>query len=312
MKSGLSNSSLTQDRGVGFVVIMGNDDKAEKDSELAFTDVGDSFADMKIRAAYRHFNYPYLYDGETQAVTRQYGPTATPHIFIFDQQRILRYQGRIDSNPREQLAAKHEARDALNALLGGQEVAVKDTPAMGCSTKWAFKRPSVQVENEKNNAKLVTLDLVTAEQLKALVQNRGSDKVLFINFWATWCVPCLEEFPEIEKIVRMFDERQVQFVTISINSPDEQKLVLGFLQKQHAFNRNLLFNSNDAAEAAAAFGGSDWKGSVPYTAVIGPDGKITYSTQGGALNPLEVRRALLKQLPDDRYLGQQAYWNSIF
>ena len=161
-----------QDRGVGFVVIMGNDDKAEKDSELAFTDVGDSFADMKIRAAYRHFNYPYLYDGETQAVTRQYGPTATPHIFIFDQQRILRYEGRIDSNPREQLAAKHEARDALN----GQEVAVKDTPAMGCSTKWAFKRPSVQVENEKNNAKLVTLDLVTAEQLRALVQNRGSDK----------------------------------------------------------------------------------------------------------------------------------------
>jgi len=113
-------------------------------------------------------------------------------------------------------------------------------------------------------------------------------------------------------MVRMYDERQVQFVTISINSPDEQKLVLSFLQKQHAFNRNLLFNSNDAAEAVAAFGGSDWKGSVPYTAVIGLDGKITYSTQGGVLNPLEVRRALLKQLPDDRYLGQQAYWNSIF
>lgn len=226
---------------MGFVVIMGNDDKAEKDSELAFTDVGDSFANMKIRAAYRHFNYPYLYDGETQAVTRQYGPTATPHIFIFDQQRILRYEGRIDSNPREQLAAKHEARDALNALLAGQEVAVKDTPAMGCSTKWAFKRPSVQVENEKNNAKLVTLDLVTAEQLKALVQNRGSDKVLFINFWATWCVPCLEEFPEIEKMVRMYDERQVQFATISINSPDEQKLVLGFLQKRACLQSQSAF-----------------------------------------------------------------------
>jgi hypothetical protein len=101
-------------------------------------------------------------------------------------------------------------------------------------------------------------------------------------------------------------------VTVSINSPDEQKLVLGFLQKQFAFNRNLLFNSNDSAEAVAAFGGSDWKGAVPYTAIIGLDGKITYSTQGGVLNPLEVRRALPKQLPDDHYLGQQAYWNSIF
>lgn len=301
-----------QNREIAFVVIMGNDATAEKDSELAFTDVGDSFEDMKARAAYRRFNYPYLYDGDTQTITRKYGPTATPHIFIFDQERILRYEGRIDSNPREELATKHEARDALNALLAGQEVAVKDTPAMGCSTKWAFKRASVQAETERNNAKPVTLDLVNAEQLKTLVQNRNTDQVLFINFWATWCVPCMEEFPEIEKMVRMYNERQVRFVTVSINSPDEQKLVLGFLQKQFAFNRNLLFNSNDSAEAVAAFGGADWKGAVPYTAIIGLDGKITYSTQGGVLNPLEVRRALLKQLPDDRYLGQQAYWNSIF
>jgi thiol-disulfide isomerase/thioredoxin len=299
-------------RGVGFVVIMGNDDRAEKYSELAFTDVGDSFEDMKIRAAYRGFNYPYLYDGATQSVTRKYGPTATPHIFIFDQQRILRYEGRIDSNPREELARKHEARDALDALLAGKEIAVKTTPAMGCSTKWAFKEDSANEEAEKNDAKPVSVEMVTPAQLTELVKNRGTDKLLFVNFWATWCAPCLEEFPDIQKMVRMFDERQVQFVTVSINSPDEKKLVLGFLQKQHAYNRNLLFDSNDSAEAVAAFGGSDWKGAAPYTAIIAPDGKIVYSTQAGAMNPLEVRRALLKNLPDDRYLGQQAYWNSTF
>lgn len=299
-------------RGVAFVAIMGNDDKAEKYSELGFTDVGDSFQDMKIRAAYRKFNYPYLYDGATQAVTRKYGPTATPHIFIFDQQRILRYEGRIDSNPREQLATKHEARDALDALLAGKEVAVKTTPAMGCSTKWAFKEGNATAEAAADNAKPVTLDLVTPAQLKTLVRNHGTDQLLFINFWATWCAPCTEEFPEIQKMVRMYGERQVQFVTVSINSPDEKKLVLNFLDKQHAYNRNLLFDSNDAAEAVAAVGGSDWKGAVPYTAIIGTDGKILYSTQEGAMNALEVRRELLKYLPDDRYLGQQAYWNSTF
>jgi thiol-disulfide isomerase/thioredoxin len=299
-------------RGVAFVVIMGNDDKAEKYSEWGFTDVGDSFQDMKTRAAYRGFNYPYLYDGATQAVTRKYGPSATPHIFIFDQQRILRYEGRIDSNPREALATKHEARDALDALLAGKEVAVKTTPAMGCSTKWAFKEDSVKAETAVNDAKPVTVDMVTPAQLKDLVKNRNTDKLLFINFWATWCAPCMEEFPEIEKMVRMYDERQVEFVTVSINSPDEKKLVLAFLQKQHAFNRNLLFDSNDSAEAVAAFTGSDWKGAVPYTAIVSTDGKILYSTQGGIMNPMEVRRALLKYLPDDRYIGQQAYWNSKF
>jgi thiol-disulfide isomerase/thioredoxin len=302
-----------KNRGVAFVVIMGNDDRAEKYSEWGFTDVGDSFEDMKIRAAYRGLTYPYLYDGATQAVTRKYGPTATPHIFIFDQQRVLQYEGRIDSNPREELATKHEGRDALNALLSGKEVAVKTTPAMGCSTKWAFKEDTVKAEAAKNDAKPVTLDMVTPAQLKTLVKNHDSDKLLFINFWATWCAPCVEEFPDIQKMVRMYDERQVEFVTVSINSPDERKLVLNLLQKQHAFNRNLLLNSNDSAEAVAAFGANpDWKGAVPYTAIIGTDGKILYSTQAGALNPLEVKRALLKHLPDDRYLGQQAYWNSTF
>jgi thiol-disulfide isomerase/thioredoxin len=291
---------------------MGNDDKAEKYSELGFTDVGDSFKDMKIRAAYRGLNYPYLYDGATQSITRKYGPTATPHIFIFDRQRILRYEGRIDSNPREELATKHEARYALDALLAGKEVAVKDTPAMGCSTKWAFKEDSVKQEAATNDAKPVTIDMVTPAQLKKLLQNRDTDQVLFVNFWATWCAPCVEEFPEIETMVRMYDERQVQFVTVSINNPDEKKFALRFLQKQHAFNRNLLLDSTDAADAVTALGSPDWKGAVPYTAIIDTNGKIVYSTQAGSLNPLEVRRALLKYLPDDRYIGQQAYWNSKF
>jgi thiol-disulfide isomerase/thioredoxin len=188
---------------------------------------------------------------------------------------------------------------------------VKSTPAVGCSTKWAFKEATAKAQANDDDQKPVTVELVSAAQLKTLVKNRGTDKLLLVNFWATWCGPCLEEFPELQKMVRMYAERQVDIVTVSINSPDEKKLVLGFLQKQHAINRNLLFDSNDAAEAVAAFGGSTWKGGVPFTAIIGTDGQMLYSTQGG-MNPLEVKRALLKYLPDDRYIGQQAYWNSTF
>jgi peroxiredoxin len=300
-----------RNRGVAVVAIMGNYPSAEKFSEWGFTDVGDSFDDMKTRAAFRQLPYPYLYDGETQAVAHKYGPTATPHAFVFDEQRILRYEGRIDSNQREQLATKHETRDAIEALLAGKPVVVKSTPAVGCSTKWAFKEATAKAQANDADQKPVTVELVSAAQLKTLVKNRDTDKLLLVNFWATWCGPCLEEFPELQKMVRMYAERQVQIVTVSINSPDEKKLVLGFLQKQHAINRNLLFDSNDAAEAVAAFGGTTWKGGVPFTAIIGTDGQMLYSTQGG-MNPLEVKRALLKYLPDDRYIGQQAYWNSTF
>lgn len=298
-----------RNKSVAIVVIMGNDPNAERLSELGYTDVGDTFADMKIRAKYRNFNYPYLYDGDTQSVTTKFGPTATPHVFIFDQQRILRYQGRIDSNPQEKLATKHETRDAIDALLAGTPVVVQNTPVVGCSTKWAYKIPTVAAEDKQFDERPVTLKLLSAAQIATLRRNAGTGKLLLLNVWATWCGPCVDEFPALEKMVRMYGDRQVDFVTLSINDPDEKSLVLGFLQKQHAFNTNYLFNGNDASDAVSALG-TGWVGGAPYTVLIGMNGQILYRTQG-EMDVLQVRRAILKNLPDQYYRGQHAYWNSV-
>ena len=299
-----------QNKGVAVVVIMGNDPGAERLDEFGYTDVGDTFSDMKIRAKYRGFNYPYLYDGASQAVALKYGPTATPHAFIFDRQRILRYEGRIDSNQREELAKKHEARDAIDALLAGRPVAVTDTPAVGCSTKWAYKKASVDSETAEFNERPVSVEFVSADQIKELRSNRGSDKLLLVNVWATWCGPCVEEFPALQTTVRMYAKRQLDIVTLSINNPDERNMVLAFLKKQHAFGRNLLFSGDDVADAVRAFG-TDWAGGAPYTVLIGTNGQILYKTQG-EINVLDMRRAILKNVPDDFYIGQHAYWNSTF
>ena len=78
---------------------------------------------MKIRAAYRHFNFPYLYDGDTQTTARAYGPKATPHVFIFDRERKLRYEGRVDNSQRESLVKTQDARNAIDELLADKPVA---------------------------------------------------------------------------------------------------------------------------------------------------------------------------------------------
>jgi hypothetical protein len=142
--------------------------------------------EMKIRAAYRHFNFPYLYDGETQSVTEAYGAQATPHVFLFDKERKLRYDGRIDNAQRESLVKIQDARAALDALLAGRQVAVPHTPAFGCSTKWKSKIDSQLAEMKKIEAEPVKVEMVTAEDLKKLRMN-PTNKVLLINFWATWC-----------------------------------------------------------------------------------------------------------------------------
>src|SRR5688500_391642 len=87
-----------KDKGVALVAISPNDPLAVRLDELGYTDVGDSLEDMQVRAKDRGFQFPYLYDGETQKASRAYGALATPHVFIFDRDRKLRYQGRIDDS----------------------------------------------------------------------------------------------------------------------------------------------------------------------------------------------------------------------
>src|SRR6202522_3224256 len=128
-----------KDRGVALVAIQPNDPKALRIDELDSSDTSDSLAEMKIRVQYKHLTYPYLYDGETQEVTRAYGPQATPHIFIFDKERHLQYEGRIDNSYRTELVKTNDTRDAIDALLNHKEVAVRHTGVFGYSTKWKEK-----------------------------------------------------------------------------------------------------------------------------------------------------------------------------
>lgn len=293
-------------RGVAFVAIQPNSPKALRLDEMGYTDVGDSLEDMKIRATHRRFDFPFLYDGETQEASRRYGPTATPHLFVFDRERKLRYQGRLDDNPREAYTKTPDARNAIDAVLAGKPVAIEKTPAVGCSVKWTYKEALQDQERKKIESEPVTLEKAGLDALRALRKNT-TGKSLLVNFWATWCGPCTAEFPELQQTWRMYRKRPFAMVTVSINYPDEEKAVRTFLESQHASTRNLLFATMEPYEQMKAFD-PEWNGAVPYTVLISPEGKIVHQQQG-TTDILKLRRAILASLPDDNYIGQNAYWN---
>lgn len=294
-------------KGVALVAIQPNNPAAIRLDELGYTDVSDSFDDMKIRAAYRHFNFPYLYDGDTQTAANAYGPKATPHVFIFDNERKLRYEGRVDNSQRESLVKTQDARNAIDALLAGKPVAVAHTGVFGCSTKWISKQTGRTEADKKIEAESVNLELASADDLKKLRSN-GTGKVLLVNFWATWCGPCVHEFPELENTYRMYRLRDFDMVMVASNMPDEKPGVLKALQKQHASSRNLLFGSDDTYAMQAAFD-PKWEAGVPYTVLLSPDGKVLYQEQG-EVDILKLRRTVLANLPDPDYIGHRAYWNT--
>jgi peroxiredoxin len=293
-------------KGVAVVAIQPNDPKAIRIDELDSSDLSDSLAEMKIRAQYKHLTYPYLYDGDTQQVARAYGPQATPHIFIFDQQRRLRYEGRMDNSYRMELVKSHDARDAIDALLNHKEIAVTHTGVFGCSTKWAEKSAGREAALEKIDEQPVSVAMASKADLTKLRTN-PSHQMTLVDFWATWCGSCIAEFADLQNTLRMYANRDFSLVTVSANMPDEKTGVLRFLQKQHATSKNLLFDSDDTTSHQTAFD-PGWDSAVPYTILLSGDGKVLYKKLG-SVDLLELRRAILANLPSD-YIGFNRYWQA--
>ena len=293
-------------KGLTLIAVAPNGPQAVAPRELNYSMVDDSFESMLVHAEYRQFNFPYLYDGDTQQIAHQYGPKVTPHIFIFDKERKLRYEGRIDDHMRGTNIKSNDARNALDALIAGRPVPVDHTPVFGCSTKWNSAIAGKQREMNEWRAKPVTLELASIEELKKLRTN-PTGKTLMINFWATWCGPCQVEYPELLTTYLWYRSRDFEFVSVSLNTPEERAPVERFLKEHHSAVRNLIIDTDDVYAVQAAFDPT-WESGVPFTIVLAPDGREFYRAEGEA-DILALRRRILGNLPDaGMFAGNTEYW----
>ena len=129
--------------------------------------------------------------------------------------------------------------------------------------------------------------------VKALVENKTSNLRL-INVWATWCGPCVAEFPQLLKIFQMYRNREFELVTLSADEPDKKEQVLKFLTKNHASGTNYLCSSDDRYQFIDAVDKA-WPGALPYTLLVKPGGEIIYKKLG-MIDDLELKRAIVGYL----------------
>ena len=176
--------------------------------ELGYAKYSDGFDDMKKHAAEQGFNFPYLYDGETQATAKAYGCLATPHVFLFDQQRKLHYKGAFDDSrfADPSTVNSSDARTRLQPYWRASRCRWKSrsrtaAPRSGCtrSNSWLNKMSSWRQTP-------VDVEVIDAAGIASLRKN-GTPKLRLINVWATSCAPCILEFPELVKTSRRFGPR---------------------------------------------------------------------------------------------------------
>jgi hypothetical protein len=104
-------------KGVQVVAIMPNSSAGLLLEECDYSDLDDSYENMAIRAKNKNFNFPYLYDGDDQAVSIKYGPATTPHAFVFNKKRTLQYVGRIDAHEKPGTAKATDLRMVVEEWL---------------------------------------------------------------------------------------------------------------------------------------------------------------------------------------------------
>lgn len=297
-------------KGVALVAINPNNPIGLRPDELGYSKYNDSFDEMKLHAKEQGFNFPYLYDGETQATAKAYGCLATPHVFIFDAERKLRYKGAFDESRYADPATvkSPDARNAVEALLAGRQVEVTETRPHGCSTKWLEKKASVAVDEEKWEKAEVEVETIDAAGVAKLRKN-GTKKVRLFNVWATWCGPCVEEFPELAKTARKFALRDFELITISENRPEEKAEVKKFLEENHAAipakikptlkaegrTTNSYIFASDNLDALAEALDPEWQGPIPHTLLVAPDGSVIWR-HNGQVDGEELRAKVLEYM----------------
>ncbi|MFY9618667.1 MAG: TlpA disulfide reductase family protein [Pyrinomonadaceae bacterium] len=137
---------------------------------------------------------------------------------------------------------------------------------------------------------------IDLEGLKKLLQRDAKDaRPLLVNFWATWCDPCREEFPDLVKIDEDYGAKNLNFVTVSLDDVSEIGTeVPKFLKLMKATMPTVLLNVNDPEPAIKSVD-AGWDGQLPATFLYDKDGKVVFR-HFGKIKPDELRAAIDKQV----------------
>jgi peroxiredoxin len=241
----------------------------------------ESIEEARAYAAKNNLDFPILKD-EGNVVADAYAAERTPKIYLIDGEGVLRYQGRIDNSQDPRMVKRNDLREALNEMLSGKPVSVAETKALGCLIKRVQDAKAIpamapaKTKVTQAEPKVGTLKPADFGKFK----DSAKGKVLVLNFWATWCGPCVAEFPELVALDAKYRDKGVKLVGITADDADDvQPKVIPFIKK-HNVKFDIIRQDTDDPEEMLNQITKDWNGVIPATFVYDKKGNLAYSRFG--------------------------------
>ena len=282
-------------KGFRLIAISPNDPEAIPPDELAYSDLGDSLPEMKIRAKELKYPFPFLYDGETQQTAKMFGVKVTPHVYLFDKNRKLRYSGRIGDPKNPRVQERQELRQALKALVNGDEPPIVRGRAFGSSIKWAKNREFVIKMHERYSRETVLLREVDKRTLEFIRRNKAAwPKMIYV--WSISDKTKREDLLQLSAIHKIYRKRGLEWITVCIENNTQKEDVYKLLKETQSSGRNFMAHGSDISPLADL---RAEKGNriTPYIALVEPGGAISHRSTDGLL-PLELKRYILSTLAE--------------
>ena len=263
-------------QGIKLIAISPNHEKAVLPDEMAFSEVGDSFEEMVLRAQTQNYNFAYIYDGKNQIITKSIETKITPSAYLFDSQGELVYSGRIGDHEMPNDYEKSELHQNIVKLINKEKVEYNRTKIHGTAIK--FKKDIRFAENLAKRYAEETIRLNYADERKLnFFIEQETNYPRFFYVWSLENNPDLtrENLIKISTVYKIFRKRGIKVFTVCICKPEDQSKVLEILKQTQLSSLNFYTGGTEVSKLVT-LRSQEGKRITPFCRIIQGDNSLAY------------------------------------
>lgn len=263
-------------QGIKLIAISPNHEKAVLPDEMAFSEVGDSFEEMVLRAQTQNYNFAYIYDGKNQIITKSIETKITPSAYLFDRQGELVYSGRIGDHEMPNDYEKSELHQNIVKLINKEKVEYNRTKIHGTAIK--FKKDIRFAENLAKRYAEETIRLNYADERKLnFFIEQETNYPRFFYVWSLENNPDVtrENLIKISTVYKIFRKRGIKVFTVCICKPEDQSKVLEILKQTQLSSFNFYTGGTEVSKLVT-LRSQEGKRITPFGRIIQGDNSLAY------------------------------------